>query len=156
MIPGAHSNRVQIVQTEEHIIIHNEVLHSARIVKLDSEAPRHMPRKWDGNSSGRWEADTLIIDTTDFAATTAFAHASAGMVLQEKLWRIDATTLGYEFTVSDPATWVESWSVTFPLRLTETAIREHACHEENDELAQIMASGRRLDVQADAGREPEP
>ena len=131
MIPSAYNNNVQIVQTDDYFLIHNEMVHNVRPVRLADTAHRDTPRKWEGDSVGTWEGDTLVIETRNFARETAFGNSSANMHLIEKFWMIDADTLGYEFTVEDPTTWTAPWTVMFPMRRGELPIYEYACHEGN-------------------------
>ena len=113
MIPSAYNNNVQIVQTDDYFLIHNEMVHNVRPVRLADTAHRDTPRKWEGDSVGTWEGDTLVIETRNFARETAFGNSSANMHLIEKFWMIDADTLGYEFTVEDPTTWTAPWTCLF-------------------------------------------
>jgi hypothetical protein len=151
MIPSAYNNNVQLVQTEDFVLIHNEMVHNIRPVKMNATAHLEVPRKWEGDSIGHWEGDTLIIETRNFARETAFGNSSANMQLMEKFWMIDADTLGYEFTISDPTTWEAPWTVMFPMRRTADPIYEYACHEGNYSMAGILGGWRRLGRSNKAG-----
>ena len=151
MIPSAYNNNVQIVQTDDYFLIHNEMVHNVRPVRLADTAHRDTPRKWEGDSVGTWEGDTLVIETRNFARETAFGNSSANMHLIEKFWMIDADTLGYEFTVEDPTTWTAPWTVMFPMRRGELPIYEYACHEGNYSMAGILAGWRRLESLGQSG-----
>ena len=153
MIPSAYNNNVQLIQTEAHVLIHNEMVHNVRPVKMDTSEHRDAPRKWEGDSVGHWEGDTLIVVTDNFARDTAFGNSSANMHLVERFWMIDADTLGYEFTVSDPSTWTESWTAMFPMRRAELPIYEYACHEGNYSMAGILAGWRRLEAMGQSGQQ---
>ena len=102
MIPSAYNNNLQIVQTDGYFMMHNEMIHNIRPVRLNDAAHMDVPRKWEGDSVGHWEGDTLVIETRNFARDTAFGNSSANMQLTEKFWMIDADTLNYEFTIEDP------------------------------------------------------
>ncbi len=147
MIPSAYNNNVQLVQTEDHLVIHNEMVHNARIVRMNDSAHRDGPRKWEGDSIGYWDGDTLIVETRNFAGATSFGNSSENMQLTEKFWRIDQDTIGYEFTVEDPTTWTEPWTAMFTMVATQEPIYEYACHEGNYSMAGIMAGWRTLEVQ---------
>ena len=147
MIPSAYNNNVQLVQTREHLLIHNEMVHNVRIVRLDDDQHRDIPRKWEGDSIGWWDDDTLIVETRNFARDTAFGNSSANMKLTEKFWRIDVNNLGYEFTVEDETTWTEPWTAMFTMVKAEEPIYEYACHEGNYSMAGIMAGWRRLEIE---------
>jgi hypothetical protein len=153
MIPSAYNNNVQLVQTEDFVLIHNEMVHNIRPVKMNATAHLEVPRKWEGDSIGHWEGDTLIIETRNFARETAFGNSSANMQLMEKFWMIDADTLGYEFTISDPTTWEAPWTVMFPMRRTADPIYEYACHEGNYSMAGILGGWRRLEALGQTGQQ---
>ena len=102
MTPSAYNNNVQLFQTSEHLVILNEMIHDTRIVPLDGR-PHGTLRQWAGDSRGRWDGDTLVVDTINFhAAPLSATELSAGMHLVERFKRVDAETLLYEFTVDDP------------------------------------------------------
>jgi hypothetical protein len=149
MLPSAYNNNVQLVQTRDFVVIHNEMVHNARIVKMDTDRHSDTPRKWEGDSIGYWEGDTLVVETRNFAGPTAFINSSANMELLERFWLEDSATLGYEFTVTDPSRWEDSWTVMFPMVRASEPIYEYACHEGNYSMAGIMAGWRRQEVEAE-------
>ncbi len=151
MLPSAYNNNVQLVQTDDHVLIHNEMVHNARIVKMDTDQHLDSPRKWEGDSIGYWDGDTLVVETRNFAGATSFMNSSENMELVEKFWLIDAETLGYEFTITDPTRWTESWTAMFPMVRSQEPIYEYACHEGNYSMAGIMAGWRTLEVQEEMG-----
>jgi len=151
MLPSAYNNNVQLVQTGDHVLIHNEMVHNARIVKMDTDQHLDSPRKWEGDSIGYWDGDTLVVETRNFAGATSFMNSSENMELVEKFWLIDAETLGYEFTITDPTRWTESWTAMFPMVRSQEPIYEYACHEGNYSMAGIMAGWRTLEVQEEMG-----
>jgi hypothetical protein len=153
MTPSAYNNNVQLVQTDDFVLIHNEMVHNIRPVRMNAASHREMPRKWEGDSIGRWEDDTLIIETDHFARATSFGNSSENMHLQEKFWMIDADTLGYEFTISDPSTWEAPWTVMFPMRRSQLPIYEYACHEGNYAMAGILGGWRRLEALGQSGQQ---
>lgn len=153
MIPSAYNNNVQIVQTEDYFMMNNEMIHNVRPVRLTDTEHRDTPRKWEGDSVGHWDGDTLIIETINFARDTAFGNSSANMKLTEKFWMIDADTLGYEFTIEDPLTWTEPWTVMFPMVRAELPIYEYACHEGNYSMAGILGGWRRLESLGQSGQQ---
>ena len=146
MTPSAYNNNVQLVQTEDYMLIYNEMVHNVRPVKLNANMHREVPRKWEGDSIGHWEGDTLVVETDHFARDTSFGNSSANMHLLEKFWLIDADTLGYEFTITDPTTWEAPWTVMFPMRRAELPMYEYACHEGNYSMAGILGGWRRLEA----------
>ena len=141
MIPGSYNNNMQIVQTKDQVMILNEMVHSARIIRLDSE---HNTKqlKWEGDSVGYWEGDTLVIHTENWYHDYNLRGMSKQAVVEERIKRIDDNTLEYDFTVNDPLSWDEPWSAKFPLRESADPIYEYACHEGNHGLVGILAGWR--------------
>jgi hypothetical protein len=145
MTPGPYNNNVQLFQTPGYVVILNEQIHNARIVPLDGRPHlgQHM-RQWSGDSRGHWEGDTLVVDTTNFLRETVFTFygSSANMHLVERFTRVDAETLTYEYTVTDPTTWTRPWTVQFPMTKTKGPLYEYACHEGNYGLVAILSGAR--------------
>jgi|TARA_B110000914_G_scaffold119231_1_gene104150 hypothetical protein len=144
MTSGAYNNNMQLIQTKDHIVIVNEMIHRARIIRLDSE---HHTRqlKWSGDSIAHWEGDTLVIHTQHFYQNQNGRGSSASMQLEERLSWIDENTLDYDFTMQDPDTWDVSWSARLPMRRIEDPLFEYACHEGNHGLPGILAGWRRYE-----------
>ena len=143
MLPAGYNNNVQVVQTPGYVVITSEMIHDARIVPIDGRA--HAPgaiRSWLGDSRGRWDGDTLVVETTNFSPKTNFRGASENLRLTERLTRVDRDTIEYRFTVEDPGTWTRPWTVTFPLVRSDAAIYEYACHEANYGLRNILKNAR--------------
>ncbi len=148
MIPSAYNNNMQLVQTHDHVVILNEMIHSARIIPLDGRP--HAPstiRSLTGDSVGHWDGDTLVVDTTNFSQEAGFRGASTKMHLVERFTRLDKDTLRYEFTVDDPATWAAKWSASIPMTRTDELIYEYACHESNYGLEGVLKGARFEDQQ---------
>jgi|TARA_B100000959_G_scaffold63718_2_gene67301 hypothetical protein len=145
MTSGAYNNNMQLIQTRDHIVIVNEMIHRARIIRLDSE---HHTRqlKWSGDSVAHWEGDTLVIHTQHFYQNQNGRGSSASMQLEERLSWIDENTLDYDFTMQDPETWDVSWSARLPMRRIEDPLFEYACHEGNHGLPGILAGWRRYET----------
>ena len=148
MIPSAYNNNVQLVQTKDHVLILNEMIHSARIVALNGRPhPAKSIRSLTGDSIGRWDGDTLVVDTANFSQEAGFRGASANMHLVERFTRVDRDTLRYEFTVDDPATWTAKWSASIPMTRTDELIYEYACHESNYGMTGVLKGARYEDLQ---------
>ena len=153
MTPGAYNNHVQISQAPGLVTLVVEMVHDARIIPVDGRP--HLPgsiRQYKGDSRGRWEGRTLVIDTTNFLRETSFRGSSANMHLVERLTRVDADTLLYEFTVEDPKTWTRPWTAAVPMKRVDAPMYEYACHEGNYALRNIL-SGARAQEKAEASRE---
>ena len=146
MMPSAYNNYVQLFQTSDYVVVFNEMIHDPRIVPLDGRA--HLAGRisqWLGNSRGRWEGDTLAIETTNFYGDTAFTEnhsASASMTVTERFTAVDADTLRYEFTVDDPNTWTRPWTAVVRMTRSQTPIYEYACHEGNYGMHNILSGAR--------------
>ena len=147
MTPGAYNNHVQITQAPGYVILIAEMVHDARVIPVE-ERP-HLPssmRQYSGDSRGHWQAGTLVIDTTNFLRETSFRGSSANLRLTERLTRIDADTLLYEFTVYDPQTWTKPWSAAVPMRKMNEPVYEYACHEGNYAMRNILSGARVQDA----------
>jgi hypothetical protein len=143
MVPSAYNNNVQIVQTPGHVLLLNEMIHSARVV--DMKRTKHLPasmRFLTGDSIGRWEGQTLVVDTTNFSKDGSFRGSTPNMHLIEKFTRVDADTLRYDFTVEDPATWTRAWTASIPMTRTDEQIFEYACHEGNHGMVGVLKGAR--------------
>jgi hypothetical protein len=150
MTPDAYNNNFQLFQTPGYVVILNEMVHSARIVPLDGR-PHGSIRQWKGDSVGRWEGDTLVVDTTNFKRETSLDGSSANTHLIERFTRTGANTLLYEFTVDDPTMWTRPWTAVIPTSKSEDPIYEYACHEGNSGMTGILAGAR---AEEKAAKEP--
>jgi len=141
----------QIVQTPDSILIVSEMIHDARIVRMNAE---HLPkniRRWMGDSVGHWEGDTLVIDTTNFTDKTRYHGSTADLHVVERLKRLDAKTLLYRFTIEDPNTWDRAWSGEMAWPSTNQPMYEYACHEGNYALGDVLRGARLQESGASAG-----
>jgi hypothetical protein len=150
MLPGGYNQNVQLFQTPGSVVLLNEMVHDVRVIPLDGR-PHLSPhiRQWKGDSRGRWEGNTLVVDTRNFYDTTSFRGSSPSMRLVERFTRVDAETLLYEFTVEDETTWTRPWTVQIPMTRTEDLIFEYACHEGNYGMEGILAGARAQDQAAE-------
>ncbi len=149
MLPTAYNNNFQIVQTADHVLILNEMIHDARIIPLDGRP--HLPgdvRQWLGSSRGHWDGDTLVVETRNFTDQSNFRGASENMRLTERFTRVADDVLLYEFTVDDPDAFTESWTVQIPARKTDDLMYEYACHEGNQSMIGILGGARAEEARA--------
>lgn len=143
ILPGPYNNNLQIVQTPGYVVLFTEMIHDARVVPMDGRPHSSQNlRSWMGDSRGRWEGDALVIDTTNFTDRTSFRGSGANLHLIERLTRVDADTIDYRFTVEDPTTWTQAWTVAYPIVKTNGPIYEFACHEGNYGLRDILSGAR--------------
>jgi hypothetical protein len=150
ILPVIYGNGTQVLQAQGVVVIRNEMIHEARVIPLDG-SPRPSPsvKMWLGASRGRFEGDTLVIETTNFTDRTGIggngngAVHSEGLRLVERLTRVDEDTLRYELTVDDPATYTKPWTLRFDLdEKPGYEIYEYACHEGNYGLANMLSAAR--------------
>ena len=134
----------QIVQTPGYVLLFMETGHEARIIPLNGRP--HVPegvRLWSGDSRGRWEGETLVVETTNFSAKSNFMGSAAGLRLVERFTRVAPDAIRYEMTMSDPATWAKPWTAAMPLKQSDARLFEWACHEGNYHIMTGMLSAAR-------------
>ena len=137
-----YNNLKQIVQTPDRVLILNEMVHDARVIRIGGQ---HLPprvRLWMGDSIGRWEGDTLVVETTNFTDKTQFRGSSENLKVTEYFTRTDDRTLLYRFTVEDPSTWDRPWTGEYPWPASDEPIYEYACHEGNYALPTVLQGAR--------------
>lgn len=158
MFPAGYNNAYQIVQTPGYVVIHHEMIHEARIIPVDGR-PHLAPgiRMWTGDPRGRWDGNTLVVETTNFndkgwIATNAASarirgvpHSSA-LRLVERFTRTDADTIAYEVTIEDPNVYTRPWTVAIPLnRDPSYRLYEYACHEGNQAVEHVLSAARKAE-----------
>jgi hypothetical protein len=161
-----YNNNYLIVQTPQHVVILAEMFHDARVIPLDGRPRTNVPQ-WLGESRGRWEAETLVVETTGFADKSAYWWAASWRAARpmlrmvERFTRVDAETLDYEFTMVDPAMFTQSWTARFPLTtnqkargVTEGPVYEYACHEGNYAIVNVLRGARAQGSASADGAEP--
>ena len=148
MLPALYNNMKQIVQTKDHVMILVEMVHDARIIRMNAEHDPPEIRKWLGDSVGHWEGDTLVVDTTNFSDQPALSGASRNLHVVERFTRIDADTLLYKFTVEDPTVWTVPWSGEYTWPSSKNRVYEYACHEANYSFSGILRGARILEAEA--------
>jgi hypothetical protein len=147
-----YNNLHQIVQTPDQIMILTEMVHDARIIRMNAtHAPKHI-RKWLGDSIGRWEGDTLVVETTNFTDKTRFRGSTENLRVVERFTRVDARTLRYQFTIDDPETWTRPWTGEYTWPITDERLFEYACHEGNYAMTNILKGARLKEKNEAAGK----
>ena len=150
MVPPSYNDMLQIFQTPDHVVVMQEMSNNPpRIVPLD-DRPRLSPRirQWPGDSRGRWQDDTLVVDTVNFNEKTHYEGSTPALRVVERFTRVDADTIRYEFTVQDDSTWTLPWRVEFPLMRRDGPLYEYACHEGNHDIRHILEVARNVERQA--------
>jgi len=150
MMPPPYNDVLQITQTPGYFVVFRELATAPRLIPT-AGGPQHLPervRQWAGDSRGRWEGDTLVVDTTNFNDRTAFQGSSAALHIVERFTRVSADRILYQFTVDDPHTWVRPWTAELPMLQTAGPLYEYACHEGNYGLANTLSGARFTDREA--------
>ena len=143
MMNAGYNANYHIVQNRDHVMILTEMIHDARIIPLDGRpVPAAGARGWMGRSRGRWEGDTLVVETTNFNGRNPFRGSGPALQVTERFTRVADDTIVYRFTVEDPETWDAPWTAEMPMKKTIGPIFEHACHEGNYGLTNILAGAR--------------
>jgi len=139
----------QIVQGPGYVVLTLEAIHETRIIPLDARP--HLPetlRQWSGDSRGRWEGNTLIVDTTNFAPGGNVLGSTDRLHLVERFTRTGPDTISYEITLSDSTAWTRPWTVVIRLKQGHHKIYEYACHEGNYYTMSGILLGARAEEQA--------
>ena len=150
MLPPPYNDLYQIFQTPGYVVLFPEMANNpVRIIPTDGRphVSEHI-RQWPGHSTGRWEGDTLVVDTANFTAWTGFQGSGDALHVVERFTRVDADTILYEFTVDDPTTWTRPWSVELPMISDEGPLYEYTCHEGNYGMANTLKGARVADKRA--------
>jgi hypothetical protein len=154
-VPGNHDAESQIFQSPGYVVFVLQSNSDIRIVPLDGR--RHLPstvRHWLGDSRGKWEGNTLVIETTNFHPQREWRGSAGNLHLVERLTLVDAKTIEYKFTVTDPTTWTQPWTAEVPWPRIEPGLYEFACHEQNYGLINVVrgAQIRAREAAARGGR----
>ena len=157
--PGGYNNNFLILQTPGYVVILQEMIHEPRVIRID-DRPRidDTIRLWMGDSRGRWEGDTLIVETINFRndiVTNSYnccPGASKNLRLVERFTRTGADTIDHRYTVTDPTTYAQPWTVAIPMTRFDGPMFEYACHEGNRGLENIL-TGARAGEAANGGSE---
>jgi hypothetical protein len=151
MMPMIYGNAYRITQSPGYVAIQYEMVHEARIIPLN-DSPRVASNLdfYMGDARGRWEGDTLVVETRNIRAESAYRNASENLVVTERFAPIDENTLSWEVRFEDPATWTAPWAIEMPLkRAADAAPFEYACHEGNLGLHNILSAARATDGDRD-------
>ena len=148
MLPVLYNNNYQIVQTPGTILVLVEMVHDARMIHMDRKA--HLGpevRSWLGDSVGRWEGNTLVVDTTNFNGQHNFLAASTSLHTVERFTLVDAGTILYQVTIDDPLTFTKPFTLEYPFRAAPGPIYEYACHEGNYAMVDILGGARKEELE---------
>jgi len=142
MLPTMYNSYYQIVQSPDHVMILVEMVHDARIIRVNGKPITNSVKKWMGDSVGKWEGDTLVVTTKNFRPDQSFRGAAENMTVTERFTRVAADQILYRFTVEDPSTFVAPFTGELPFMAVDASVYEYACHEGNYALPGILAAER--------------
>jgi hypothetical protein len=149
MMDAAYNSNYHIVQAPGYVMILTEMIHDVRVIPLDDRPqPSEQLRQWIGVSRGRWEGETLVIETTNFNGKNPFRGSTKNMKVIERLRRVADDAIEYNFTIDDRSMWERPWSVEAVMRKTNGPLFEHACHEGNYGLYNTLVGARLEEKQA--------
>jgi hypothetical protein len=155
-LSSVYNNNMQIIQSPDHVVLVVEMVHDARIVKIDAEHAQLPYKKWLGDSVGYYDGNTLVVKTRDFnnweVAGGFGVSASSNMLLTERFTRVGDDEIVYSFTIEDPDLYMQPWTGEMPMRSSD-GLYEYACHEGNHALPGILAGARRLEFEAEGTRD---
>ena len=143
MLPVLYNNNYQIVQTPDTVVILVEMIHDARIIRMNAQHDPESIRKWLGDSVGHWDGDTLVVDTIHFKDQVNFRGSSKNLHVIERFKRVDANTILYRATIDDPTTFSKSFTIEYPFTATPGPIYEYACHEGNYSIVDVLGGARK-------------
>ena len=152
MLPPSYNDVHQIFQTNDYVVVFSELAtNPPRIIPLDGRPEiSDKIRQFPGDSRGRWDGDTLVVETSHFAERRRYRGASGNLQVVERFTRVAPDRIHYEFTVTDPTMWTSPWSAEVPMVKTEGPMYEYACHEGNHDIRHILEIARNLELQASA------
>ena len=149
-LPSLYNNYKRIIQTDTHIMILQEMVHHARVIRIDSEHTRDTNRSWLGDSVGYWEGDTLVVETKNFKKVSGLPGATDNLHVVERFTLQEDGEIYYDFTVNDPTVWTEPWSGRYMWRSKPAdKVYEYACHEGNYAMGNILRGARLLESEWD-------
>jgi hypothetical protein len=147
MLPPPHAGFLQIVQTPHYVLIYPELMHDVRIVRMAAQHAPQAIRQWHGDSIGRWDGDTLVVDTTNFTNKTRFRGSGEDLHVIERFTRESSDTIRYEFAIDAASSFTRPWSGVLSLTRTASAMYEYACHEGNYALPDMLRGARAVEAE---------
>ena len=145
MLPSLYNNYLRVMQTDTHVVILAEMVHDARIVRIDSEHGPEEMKRWLGDSIAHWDGDTLVVETRNFRNETGLNGGDENLLITERFSRAKNGNLNYHFRVEDPTAWTAPWAGEYEWRDTDSRVFEYACHEGNYAMGNILRGARLLE-----------
>ncbi len=141
ILPGLYNNNIRIAQAPGYVAIVHEMVHETRVVPLDG-TPYTGIRGYMGESRGRWEGDTLVVETRNFNGKAGFRGSSENLTMTERYTRVAPHKIDFQLTFDDDTQWTQPWTVAYSMRPAEGELYEYACHEGNYGLRNILENAR--------------
>jgi hypothetical protein len=144
IMPVGYNANLDIFQGPGYVVVRTEMIHSARLIPIDSGRPHLNPnlKLWNGDSRGHWEGNTLVVETTNFNERVRFRNSTTAIKVTERFTRVGPDAITYSFTIDDPTTWTRPWTAEVPMTKIDGRVYEYACHEGNYGLANILRAAR--------------
>jgi hypothetical protein len=147
MMPGFYNHNYQIIQTRDYVVISVEMIHDARIIPLRGQPVKAGLNQWLGNSRGRFEGNSLVVETTGFRRidqrnVAVWGTSERGRVI-ERFTPLGPDTMDYQITIDDPVIYTRAWTASIPMSRVEGPLYEYACHEGNYGLKNILTGHRK-------------
>jgi hypothetical protein len=141
--PTVYNANSRLVQGPGYVAITYEMIHDTRIIPI-TQAPHISPaiRQYFGDSRGRWEGSTLVVDVTNFSPKNSYRGSGDALHLIERFTRVDGTTMRYEVTIDDPGTWTKPWTAALDMKTQPQGLFEYACHEGNYGMLNMLSAAR--------------
>jgi hypothetical protein len=155
-LPSLYNNYRRIIQTEDHVMILLEMVHDARIIRLNSQHGPAENKKWMGDSIGHWEGDTLVVETKNFRAQSGLSGADENLTVVEYFTQLEDGNILYDFTVTDTTAWEAPWSGQFVWKQSAERVYEYACHEANYAMGNILRGARLLEKETVSAQDAAP
>jgi hypothetical protein len=150
MLPSLYNNYLRIIQTDTHVVILAEMVHDARVVRIDSEHGPQAQKKWLGDAIGYWDGDTLVVESRNFRNQTGITGGDENLHVVERFSRAPNGNLNYHFRVESPTTWTAPWAGEYEWTTRDDLkVYEYACHEGNYAMTNILKGARLLESEYD-------
>ncbi|CAN5241116.1 hypothetical protein BH11PSE2_BH11PSE2_03320 [soil metagenome] len=152
MLPLPGNSNYGFIQTRDLVVIDVEMIHDLRFIRIGAAHRTDGIRPWLGDSIGRWEGETLVVETTNFPQAQAFRGSWRNLKVTERFTRVSETRMAYRFTVEDPTLWAQPWGGEYEFKAADGPIEEYACHEGEVSVEHMLDAARAAERAAAAAR----
>ncbi|MDB2445045.1 hypothetical protein N9X66_07825 [Gammaproteobacteria bacterium] len=151
MLPTLYKNQYQIIQSPGYVVIHVEMAHDTRVIRISDTPLPSIIRPWPGDSLANWENNTLVVETSNLQPLLRFRNATKGFKIVERFTRVAKNRVNYDSKVNNSDTWAVPWSAEIAFSPIENKPYQYACHEGNYSLPGILAGARRGEANSQYG-----